>query len=80
MVQDYPVQLWNNASGACRALERYYDFDLADFTRDVPRDFWHNKANARTYPNVHSWLRQQRFGESVEQAIRHLNFVSARPV
>jgi len=30
------------------------------------------------YPNVHTWLREQRFGETVAEAIRHLNFYSSR--
>ena len=36
----YPVHLWNNAYGTRRATERYYDFDLSNFTRDVPHGFW----------------------------------------
>ncbi|MDT4870860.1 hypothetical protein FQZ97_1059570 [compost metagenome] len=70
----YPVLVWNNAFGAPRALERYYDVDLADFNREIPRGFWHNPANRR-FPNVHTWLRIQRYGESIEAAAHHLNFV-----
>ncbi|MCY1309617.1 hypothetical protein D9M70_597260 [compost metagenome] len=66
--------VWNNAFGAPRALERYYDVDLADFNREIPRGFWHNPANRR-FPNVHTWLRIQRYGESIEAAAHHLNFV-----
>lgn len=74
----YPVLLWNNAYGPRRDLERYYDFDLANFTRDVPRDFWHHASNRAKYPNVHTWFREQRFGETVAEAMRKLNFVGVR--
>ena len=73
----YPAQLWNNAYGKHRKLERYYDFDLANFVRDVPHGFWSMPGSAK-YPNVHTWLREQRFGETVAEAIRHLNFYSSR--
>ncbi len=69
----FPVDLWNSAIGKHRALERYYDFDLANFRREIPRDFWHNGAH-REFRNVHTWLRTQRFGESIEEAMAHLNF------
>jgi len=71
----YPVDLWNNAAGRYKALERYYDFDLANFNREIPRGFWHNGAH-RQYTNVHTWLRTQRFGESIEQAMSTINLYS----
>lgn len=74
----YPVLLWNNSYGKHRALERYYDADLADMNRELPERFWHSAEN-RKYPNVHTYIRVQRFGESMEQAMRHLNFVGVRP-
>lgn len=70
----YPVSCWNNAYGKHKATERYYDFDLANFNRDVPRDFWHHASNRAKYPNVHTWMREQRFGETVAEAMRKLNF------
>lgn len=73
----YPVLLWNNAYGKHRALERYYDADLADMNRELPERFWHNPEN-RKYPNVHTYIRVQRFGESMEQAMKHLNFAGLR--
>ena len=73
----YPVQCWNNAYGTRRALERYYDFDLADFLREVPKDFW-SMPGSKKYPNVHTWLREKRFGETVAEAMRHLNFAGVR--
>ncbi|MDN5516467.1 MAG: twin-arginine translocation signal domain-containing protein [Pseudomonas sp.] len=73
----YPVLVWNNSFGPARQLEQYYDADLADMTRELPYRFWHAEEN-RKYPNVHTYIRVQRFGESMEQAIKHLNFVSSR--
>lgn len=73
----YPVQLCNNAYGKHRKLERYYDFDLANFVRDVPHGFWSMPGSAK-YPNVHTRLREQRFGETVAEAMRHLNFAGTR--
>lgn len=74
----YPVQTWNNSYGPARALETYYDFDLANFRREVPERFWHDPAHCAKYPNVHTFLREQRFGETVAEAIKHLNFYGAR--
>lgn len=73
----YPVQCWNSAYGKSRALERYYDFDLANFVREVPHGFW-SMPGSKKYPNVHTWLREQRFGETVAEAMRRLNFTSVR--
>lgn len=74
----YRVQCWNNALGQHRALERYFhDFDLADVNREIPTGFWSHPGSAR-YPNVHTWIREQRFGETVAEAMRKLNFVGVR--
>ncbi|MCQ4271055.1 hypothetical protein NA655_08480 [Pseudomonas kuykendallii] len=73
----YPMQVWNNAFGVHRALETYYDVDLANFNREIPRNFWHNHSTL-DYPNVHTWLRMQRYGETRAEAIRALNFVGIR--
>lgn len=74
----YPVLCWNTSYGPGRALERYYDFDLADFRREVPSGFWHHPGTRAKYPNVHTWIREQRFGETVVEAMRKLNFVGVR--
>lgn len=73
----YPVQCWNNsyprrAEGAC-----YYDFDLANFRREVPPGFW-TLPGSKKYPNVHTWVRVQRFGESLAEAVQRLNFATIR--
>lgn len=73
----YPVEVWNNAFGVHRKKVRFYDADLAAMRREVPAKFWHDPAN-RKWPNVHTWIRAQRFGESMEEAARHLNFYSSR--
>jgi hypothetical protein len=74
----YPVLCWTNGYGSGRTLERYYDFDLANFRREIPAQFW-AMPGATKYPNVHTWLREQRFGETVSEAMEHLNFASFRP-
>ena len=73
----YPVDLHNGAYGKYAATERFYDFDLANFNRELP-PFWHDSSRLAKYPNVHTWLRTERFGESVMEAERHLNFVTKR--
>jgi hypothetical protein len=74
----YPVifeQRWKE-----RPSPTYYDFDLSNFLVDIPKDFWHDEEHCKRYNNVHTYVRMQRFGESVEQAVEHLNFVTWRPV
>jgi hypothetical protein len=73
----YPVRLEDDAFG--RPARPVYDFDLCAFGREIPKHFWHEPAKRERYPNVHTWLREQRFGESVADAMRHLNFVGLRP-
>lgn len=73
----YPVELWNQGYGPHRATERYYDFDLANFNRELPPRFW-STHSMKEVPNVHTWLRTQRFGETVAQAMDHLKFVGVR--
>lgn len=72
--QGYPVDLRNGFTGKHAGLDRYYDFDLANFRREVPANFWWNPENRERYNNVHTWLRTQRFGETVLQAEKALNF------
>lgn len=72
----YPVDVRPNTFGRGDERERYYDADLANMLREVPAKFWHNPANQK-YPNVHTYIRVQRFGETIEQAVRHLNLYSA---
>ena len=74
----YPVRCWTNSFGRHKRIERYYDFDLSNFRRDVPAGFW-SLPGSKKYPNVHTWVRVQRFGETVEEAMKQLNFVSLRP-
>lgn len=70
----YPVDLKSGGYGVYNTLERYYDFELADFTKEVPDRFWWNKENSKKYPNVHAYIREQRFGETVLQAIEHMKY------
>ena len=70
----YPVQVWNGAYGKHRALETYYDFDLVNFSREVPSNFWHDPANCERYNNIHTFVRTKRFGETIQEAVYALNF------
>lgn len=69
----FPVILLDNGYPAKE--ERYYDVDLACFLRELPEKFWHNPEHKK-YPNVHTWLRVQRYGETLREAILKLNFAS----
>jgi len=57
--------------------EIYYDLDLADLNREVPRYFWHEPENSKRYPKVHTYVREKRYGETVHQAIKVLNMSSS---
>ncbi|WP_443190931.1 hypothetical protein [Pseudomonas indica] len=70
----YPVRLLDH--GFPSSIVTYYDVDLADLRKEVPKRFWHDPANSH-FPNVHTWLRMQRYGESLDQAVKHLNFRTA---
>lgn len=70
----YPVEVWNGIYGSGSGLETYYDFDLANFYREVPDQFWWSEENCRKYPNVHTYVREKRFGESITEAIQKLNY------
>lgn len=54
----------------------YYDTDLANMRREIPEKFWWSEENKRKYPNVHTYIRCQRYGETVEQSIRSLGFAN----
>lgn len=73
----FPVDLRQNGYGRDLPLLRYYDADLANLRKEIPDRFWHEPANRR-FNNVHTYVRVKRFGESLEEAVRHLNFVSSR--
>lgn len=66
----YPVEV--NYSMSRNLSETYYDFDLSDIQKDVPDKFWWNKENCDKYPNVHTYVREQRFGESVFEDIEKM--------
>jgi len=72
----YPVNILNN--GYHGTVEIYNDFELANFRREIPDNIWHNQTNCERYNNVHTYLREQRFGETIDQAIRKLNFVQSQ--
>lgn len=59
----YPIVL-KRYSGANEheLFTGFYDHEWSNLLRDVPDLFWHRPENAH-YPNVHSYVREQRFGE-----------------
>jgi hypothetical protein len=69
----YPVVVYDQGYPSRPAPHAIYDFDLCLFREDVPAGFWANPANAK-YPNVHTYMREKRFGETFEQAIKSLDF------
>lgn len=77
----YPVTLEDPSYMYCAhrpALAvRIYDFDLCILREEYPSDIWRHAENVRRYPNVHTYVRTRRFGESVAEAIRSLNFAHA---
>lgn len=44
-------------------FDGYYDHEWSNLRRDVPDRLWRLASNRRRYPNVHSYVREQRFGE-----------------
>jgi hypothetical protein len=71
----FPVVLRTNTYPS--GHETYYDVDLAAFRREIPNDFWHNPKHKK-FPNVHTWLRMQRYGESMREAIVKMNLASSK--
>jgi hypothetical protein len=72
----FPCILRNQAFGCAAGdmQDRFYDFDLSNFLRDVPSDFWLEGGNAHRYPNVHAFVREQRFGEDPSVMWRRLGY------
>ena len=75
----YPVDVHNNCFGSHIALERYYDFELSDLSKEVPVGFWASEENRRLYNNVHTYVRTKRFGESINEAVKALNLSGGAP-
>lgn len=60
----YPITLRQFNYGRPPTLyDGWYDFEWSNLRRDVPAQFWHSPARRDRYPNVHSYVREQRFGE-----------------
>ena len=70
----YPVVLRTNFYPSREEI--YYDVDLFCGYKEIPDKFWRFPENHR-YPNIHTWLRVQRFGETIEGAIKKLNYASS---
>ncbi|MER9833380.1 hypothetical protein NKJ28_00185 [Mesorhizobium sp. M0145] len=65
--QGYPIVLaahgWFPVQ--TRLYDGWYDFEWSNLRRDVPDHFWRHHSTDE-YPNLHSYVREQRFGESPE--------------
>lgn len=70
----YPVIVMDQGYPSRPVARPIYDFDLCLFREEVPAGFWADPANEAKYPNVHTYVREKRFGETVAQAIESLNF------
>lgn len=70
----YPVDLKSGGYGVYNRLERYYDFELVDFQEELPDHFWWDEERNKKYLNVHTYIREKRFGETVFQAIEHMKY------
>lgn len=58
----YPVVLDTNGYRTPRDTETFPDHDLSDFRAEVPDRFW-SAHSFDEWPNVHAWVRHQRYGE-----------------
>jgi hypothetical protein len=72
----YPVETYKNSFKTPRETETYYDFELVNFNRELPDNFWLNPKNKK-YNNVHTYIVEKRFGITLAEAIKKLNYVSA---
>lgn len=50
----------------------FYDADLCNFLRELPPNFWHDRSRVGKYPNVHSYVREQRYGEPVSMMLERM--------
>jgi hypothetical protein len=69
----YPVTVLTNTLPA--DTETYYDFDLANFNREIPPNFWHDPYNRDHYNNMDDFVRQQRCIYNLKK-INHLTLGS----
>jgi len=72
----YLVKVWNNAYGKNRVIETYYDTDLSMLREEVPKNFWSDQKNNK-YPNIHTFVRMKRYGETMSEAIKKMNLASS---
>lgn len=70
----YPVEC---VDGWGTETYTFYDFNLVNFRREVPDDFWHHEINNQKYNNIHTYVREKRFGETIAEAVKALNFASS---
>ncbi len=63
----FPCTVMNQGYGSAYGPmpHRFYDTDLCNFRRELPGGFWHDPSRRSKYPNVHAYVREQRYGEPV---------------
>ncbi len=85
----FPCVLTDHGNSNASMSHRFYDTDLCNFQRELPEHFWHDPARAAKYPNVHAYVREQRYGEPVTVMLDRMrraregysgNFRVARPI
>lgn len=69
----FPCVLSSGGSTNANMAHRFYDADLCNFRRELPERFWHDASRAVKYPNVHAYVREQRYGEPVTVMLAKMN-------
>lgn len=69
----FPCVLSDHGNATASMAHRFYDADLCNFRRELPDQFWHDPARAAKYPNVHAYVREQRYGEPVTVMLAKMN-------
>lgn len=61
----YPVTMSCQSFYRGRTMpDRFYDSDLCNFLKELPPRFWSDPDRCARYPNVHAYVREQRYGEN----------------
>lgn len=58
----------------------FHDFEWSNLRRDVPDRFWRDPAKIQRYPNVHSYVREIRFGEHPDVMRKCMEFNRLHPL
>lgn len=76
----YPITLAKTGWHKDREFfDGWYDFEWVNLRRELPANFWHHHS-ASIYPNVHSYIREQRFGEPPSVMRARMVFNNSNPL